>query len=103
MRQHLHHFFRAQSAIAARHCARNFHLAPARLFARERPGQLGIGRVARFHRHEVSANTPANQGEIADEIDDFMPDEFILKTQRLFAQDRVATHHHRIFQAATFD
>src|SRR5205807_942775 len=36
-------------------------------------------------------------------VEDFVPDEFVLKAQWLFAQDCVAAHHHRIFQTTALD
>ena len=56
-----------------------------------------------FDRDEVTTNPTADQREVADNVEDFVSDEFVLKTQRLFAQDCVAAHHHRIFQTTALD
>src|SRR5437773_6608902 len=51
----------------------------------------------------MTTNPTADQREVADNVEDFVPDEFVLKTQRLFDQDCVAAHHHRIFQTTALD
>src|SRR5437588_10731341 len=51
----------------------------------------------------MSADSTTNQREIADDIEDFMPNEFVGESEWLLAQHRIATHDHGVFQAPTLD
>ena len=65
--------------------------------------EFGVGAVAGLDRDDVSANGAAEQREVADDIEDFVPDEFIWETQRLLAQDGIAAHDDGVLQAAALD
>ena len=51
----------------------------------------------------MTANLPADQREIADDVENFVPNKFVGETQRFFAQDCVAAYYDRIFEAAALD
>ncbi len=66
-------------------------------------GEIGIDPVARFDRHHMAANGAAKKRQVADDIENFVPDEFVRKPQRLLAQDRFAPNDNGILQASAFD
>ena len=51
----------------------------------------------------MPADAAAGEREIANDIEDFVPDKFIGKPERLLAEDAVAAGDDRIFQAAALD
>ena len=103
VRKDLHHFASVQTGIAYWDRARCAHRASPRLLASERASQFRIRSMSGLYRHHVTADTPADQREIADNIEDFVPYEFVGKTQRLLAEHRLAAHDNRIFEAAALD
>ena len=54
-------------------------------FARHCPGQLRVGAVTGLDRDDMTANAMTDEREIANDIEDFVPNEFIRETKRLFA------------------
>src|SRR5439155_8520277 len=103
MRQNLHYLIGIESSIAARHRTRRCHGAPARLLPRDCASQLRIYSVTGFHSHDMTVNTPSDQSEVADHIEDFGAHEFVRKPQRFLAQHRFAAHNDCVFQAAALD
>src|SRR5437773_1468554 len=77
VRKDLHHFASVQTGIAYWDRARCAHRASPRLLASERASQFRIRSMSGLHRHHVTADTPTDQREIADNIEDFVPDEFV--------------------------
>ena len=59
--------------------------------------------MAGLDRDEMATDAATDKREVADNIEDFVSDEFVLETQRLFTQDRVAAHDDRVFQTTAFD
>src|SRR5215218_7471288 len=59
--------------------------------------------MAWFHGDDVAANARRKKREVADDIEDFVPDEFIGETERLLAQNRLASHDDGVLETATFD
>src|SRR5438093_2704467 len=96
MRQNPHDLFAVESAVTLRHDSWNGERFAPRLFFGDNPGQFRIRRVAGFYRDEMAANSTTDQREIADDVENFVSDEFIGKTQWLFAQDGVAAHDHGV-------
>src|SRR5260370_39772978 len=59
--------------------------------------------VSGLHRRDVTANPSADQRPVADDIENFVPNEFVGETQRFFAQDGLSAHDDRIFEAAALN
>ena len=70
---------------------------------RDPPDQLAIRRVARLDRDQVPAQRPAQQRQVAHDVEHLVPDEFLRIAQRLGRQHRVVANHHRVLQAAALD
>src|SRR5262249_62141210 len=70
MRQNLHHLIGIESSVTGRHCAWRCHGASARLLSRDCASQLCIYGVTWLHSHDMAANTPSDQSEVADHIED---------------------------------
>src|SRR6266478_6388300 len=51
----------------------------------------------------MAANSATDERKVADNIENLMPDEFVLETQWLFAQDCLAAHDDRVLEAAALD
>ena len=79
------------------------HRASLRLLAGDCPGQIRIRSVAGLYRDDMTSDAAPDQREIADDVENFVPDEFVGKTQWLLAQNRFAAHDDRIFEAAALD
>src|SRR2546425_334789 len=47
--------------------------------------ELSICGVPRFYGNEMTANAATDKREVADNVENLVPDEFVRKTQRLFA------------------
>ena len=45
----------------------------------------------------------ADEREVADNVQNLVPHKFVRETQRFFAQDGLAAHHDRVFEAAALD
>ena len=103
MRQDLHYLVSVETATAGGDRAWRRHRASSGLLAGESASQLRIRRVAGFHRHHMTANRPADQRQIADNVQNFVPHKFVGEAQRFFAQDRLPAHHNRIFKTAALD
>ena len=69
----------------------------------DRPRQLRVGGVSRFDRNDMTTYASADEREVTDDVENFVPREFICKTQRFLAQDSVAANHDRVFQTSPFD
>src|ERR1700730_14902803 len=82
---------------------RRSHGASARLLACECTRQLRICAVTWSNGDEMAANSATDEGEIADDVQDLVPDEFIGKTHRLLAQDSVAANDDRVLQTSSLD
>ena len=59
--------------------------------------------MAGFYRDEMAANPAADQGKIANKIEDFVANKLVLEAKRFFAQHRVAAHHNRVLETAALD
>src|SRR5438477_468767 len=59
--------------------------------------------MAGFDRDDVAANPLPEEREVADDIEDFVPDEFVGKAQWFLAQDGFAADHDRVLEAAALD
>src|SRR4030095_4939386 len=77
VRKDLHHFASIQTGIAYWDRTRCAHRASPRLLASERARQFRIRSMSGLHRHHVTADTPTDEREIADNIEDFVPYEFV--------------------------
>ena len=53
----------------------------------EGAGEVGIGAVARLDRHDMPADGAAEKRQVADDIEDLVPNESRRETERLLAQD----------------
>ena len=69
----------------------------------DRPRQLRVDGVTGLHCNDMTANASADERKVADDIENFVPREFVSKTQRLLAQNGVPSNHNGVFQAASFD
>src|SRR5437867_6947302 len=103
MRQNLHDLISVQSAVALWNNARHGERFSPRLFLRDHPRQFRVGRMPRFDRDQVATNSATDQRKVAHNVENLVPDEFVLETQWLLAQDRIAAHNDRVFKAATLD
>src|SRR5712691_7954532 len=97
MRQDLHDLVGVESAVAFRDNARNGQRVTARLFLCNRARELSICGVPRLYGNEMTANAATDKREVADNVENLVPDEFVFESQRLFAQDRVAANNDRVF------
>ena len=85
MRQNLHHFIGIEPTIAARDCSRRGHSASSRLLAGDGAGEARIAGVTGPYCHHVAANASSDQSEVADDIENFVADEFVGEPQRFLA------------------
>src|SRR5438270_12588330 len=85
MRQNLHDLIGLEPAVAFRDNARNGQRVTARLFLRNRVSEFSVRCVPRFYGNEMTANAATDEREVADDVENFVPDEFVRETQRLFA------------------
>ncbi len=74
-----------------------------RIAADDLPRHFAIGAVARLDRDDVPGNRRAHQRQIADDVQNLVPDEFLRVAQRLGGQDGVVADDHGVFQAAALD
>src|SRR5437868_10879185 len=100
MRKNFHYFVGLQGIGAERPCPWRGHGVSAGIFTGENASQLGVSSVARFNRDHVTANSRTDQGEIADDIENLVANEFVRETQRLLAHDRITAQDNRVFEAA---
>src|SRR6516162_3000265 len=103
MWQNLHDLVAVESAVPFRHNSPNGKRFTPRLFFGDCAREFSVCGVAWFHGDEMAANATTDQREVADNVEDLVSDEFILKTQWLFAQNGIAAHNDRVFQAAALD
>src|SRR5882724_1683047 len=103
MWQNLHYLVGVEPTFPTRNGARNGKSAPARLFAGQRAGQVGVDSMTGFYCYHVASNTPPDQCKISDNIENFVAHEFVCETQWLLAQNRLAADHNRVFEAAALD
>src|SRR6266404_911371 len=103
MRQNLDDLVRVEAAIAFRNNSRNGERVASRSFLCDRAREVRICGVSRFYRDEMSTNSTTDQREVADNVEDFVPNELVWEPQRFFAQHRITTDHDRVFQTAAFD
>src|SRR5438552_8180537 len=59
--------------------------------------------MAGLYCHYMTSDTAPDEREIADDVENFVPDEFVGKTQWFLAENRLAAHDNRIFEAAALD
>ncbi len=69
----------------------------------DEPGEFAIGRVAGLDGDEMPLDGPAQQRQIAHNIQHLVPHEFLRVPQRLGGQHRVIANHHGVLQAAAAD
>ncbi len=67
------------------------------------PDHLAIRRVARLDGDQMPAHRPAQQRQVAHDVEHLVPDKFLGIPQRLGRQHRVVADDHRVFQAAALD
>src|SRR5437868_10821378 len=103
MRQNSHDVVDIETAFAGRKSLRVDDRSETRELASQRADQLGVRAVARFDRDDVATNPLPEEREIADDIEDFMPHEFVGEAQRFLTQNRIAADHDRILEAAALD
>src|SRR5260370_10952631 len=103
VRKDLHPFASVQTGIAYWDRARCAHRASLGLLACDCPGQIRIRSMAGLYRHHMTSDTAPDKREIADDVENFVPDECVGKTQGLLAENRLAAHDNRIFEAAALD
>ena len=103
MRQNSHYFLTVESAIVFRNNARQREHIASCLFFPDSERQFCICSVTRFDRDEVPSNATANQREIANNIVDFVPNEFVGEAQRFLAENGIAAQDDGVFQAAALD
>src|SRR6266542_1397376 len=103
MRQNLHYLVGVESTIPTRNRAFHGKGAPACLLAGERASQVGIDSVTGFYRYHVASDAPPDERKIANNVENFVAHEFVGKTQWFLAQNGLAMHHNRIFEAAALD
>ena len=65
--------------------------------------QLHVAGVAGAHRNDVAADGPAQQRQVAHDVQHLVPHEFLAIPQRLGRQHRVVADDHGVFQAAALD
>ena len=66
--------------------------------------QFAIGGVAGLDRNQMCrAQRPAQQRQVADDIEHFVPHEFVRIAQRFVGQDGIVANDDGVFQAAAFD
>src|SRR4029450_2457687 len=103
MRQNLHYLVGVEPTIPTRNRARKGERAPPRLLTGEPASQVGIYSVTGFYRYHMASNTPPDQCEIPDNVENFVAHEFVCETQWFLAQDGFAVDHNRVFEAAALD
>ena len=123
MRKNLHHLFRIQGAALRHLLQQNVLLLVLRplaggagggpnacamrnglfIWVDDLPDELAIGRVAGFDRDQMPADRPAEQRQVAHDVEHLVPHEFLGITQRLGRQHGVVANDHRVFQAAALD
>jgi len=70
---------------------------------RDESGEVGVGAVAWFDGDDMTADGATEEGEIADDIENFVANEFVLEAKGFFAEDRVTANDHGVFEASAFD
>ena len=69
----------------------------------ERPGGFGIGRVAGLDGHDVPAQAPSAQYQVANDVQNLMPDEFIGISEGFLAEHAVSPGDYGVFDASALD
>ena len=121
VRQNLHHLLRVHRAalrhlrqqclpllviLRGRNRRRRERLRGAQRLGHLRdnlPDELAIRRVARLDRDQMPANRPAQQRQIAHDVQHLVPHEFLRIPQRLGRQHRVVADDNGVLQAAALD
>src|SRR5690242_3742280 len=85
MRENLHDLIGIESAVTGWNWTRHCHRVSSRLFADDQAGQVRIDCVPRFDCDDVPSNPPSGQGEVTDDVQDFVAHKFIGKPQWLLA------------------
>ena len=57
----------------------------------DQPGQLAVGGVAGADGNDVTTDRPADQRQIAKDVQDFVPDELVRVAERFGGEDGVFT------------
>jgi hypothetical protein len=83
MRQNLHDFVDVESAFAGGKRFWFENRPEARKLFGERANELGIRTVAGLDRDDMAANPLPEEREVADDIEDFVPDESRFRDCRL--------------------
>ena len=99
----LHDLRGGEDALADREPGRRDHGHHFGVFLGNGHGELGVGSVAGAHGDDMAEQRASDQGEVADDIEDLVTDEFVRKTERLFAQHGVVADDNGIFEAAAAD
>src|SRR5207237_8519394 len=58
---------------------------------------------AGLDRDDVAANSLPEKREVADDIQDFVPDKFVREPERFLAQHGFAANHDRVLETAALD
>src|SRR5206468_11145863 len=77
MRQNLHHFVDIKAPVAAWNRSRHCHGTSSLLLAGDGSSQIRIRGMTRLNCHHMSANSPPNQREVADDVENFVTHEFV--------------------------
>ena len=75
------------------------HQAPGSGLLDDAPREDGVQRVPTAVGHEVPDQRMAHQGEVADDVENLVPDELVLEPQR-GVQDARLTQYHRVVERA---
>ena len=65
--------------------------------------KFAIGGVAGFDGDEVTVHRPAKQRQVADNVENLVPNEFVRISQGFVGQDCVLADDDGVFETATFD
>src|ERR1700730_11822232 len=103
MGQDFHYLIRIESSIADWPCPWCRERKPACALSRQRSGEIGIGAMPGFDCDNVSADPLTHQCQISDDIENFVPNEFVREAQRFLAENSVASNDNRILQTAASD
>ena len=103
MRKDLHDLRGGENALADRELGRRDHGHHFGVLLGNGHGELGVGSVPGAHGDDMAEEGASDQGEVADDIENFVADEFVGEAERFFAQDGVVADDNGVFEAAAAD
>src|SRR3954464_12980825 len=98
MREQLHDLGDVEAAFAGRKGVGLESRGGARMFASKGADQFCVRAVSRFDRDDVTADSLTKQGEVANDIENFVADEFLREAQRFLAQHGIAPNDDRVLE-----